>query len=72
MGTKNAYRNAISMSAEILDGHQMNCHLTVCLQSLIPGGNDEQLWTAFSEASFMAMEELPTNALHRSGAPRKD
>jgi hypothetical protein len=38
----------------------MNCHVTVRFWSLIPGANDEQLWTGFSEASFMA--EMPTNA----------
>jgi len=60
MDTKNAWRDAISISVQILAGRHMNCHLEVCFPSLIPGGNDEQFWTGFSEASFMA--EMPTNA----------
>jgi len=58
MDTKSARRDAIS--AQILAGRQMNCRLIVCFRSLIAGGSDEQLWTGFSEASFMA--ETLTNA----------
>jgi hypothetical protein len=69
MDTKSACRDAIS--AQILAGRRMNFHLTVRFWSLIPGANDEHLWTGFFEASFMAMMPMNAGPQRRNVAHRK-